>query len=196
MAMSIRTPATTRVYDFPAYRPRGRQAVAAWDHAGIFFCEEGVDMEYEARTCGDHRYIIVEKNTYPIRRECKENLGVGELRIGVLAAKGCPLDMSCICLDGGCCSICKHMVLAPPKEEKEKTDRLQLICRYGEEKPTPDAILLQVEGCPLDRENCLMCEERFAPCTPFRSYPRKSHAYVVCSASKNEARPQGEDQEK
>jgi hypothetical protein len=22
---------------FPAYRPLGRQAVAAWDHAGIFF---------------------------------------------------------------------------------------------------------------------------------------------------------------
>ena len=33
----IRTPQrTTRVYDFPAYRPPGRQAVAAWDHAGIF----------------------------------------------------------------------------------------------------------------------------------------------------------------
>ena len=27
---------TTRNYIFPAYRPPGRQAVAAWDHAGIF----------------------------------------------------------------------------------------------------------------------------------------------------------------
>jgi len=33
-----RTPQrTTRDYNFPAYRPPGRQAVAAWDHAGIFF---------------------------------------------------------------------------------------------------------------------------------------------------------------
>jgi hypothetical protein len=28
---------TTRVYDFPAYRPTGRQAVATWDNAGISF---------------------------------------------------------------------------------------------------------------------------------------------------------------
>ena len=36
-----RTPQrTTRDYNFPAYRPPGRQAVAAWDHAGIFFWKD------------------------------------------------------------------------------------------------------------------------------------------------------------
>jgi hypothetical protein len=47
MDMLLRTPRTTRVYDFPAYRPSGRQAVAAWDHAGNFILRGGY-MQFDA----------------------------------------------------------------------------------------------------------------------------------------------------
>ena len=127
---------------------------------------------------GEHRHIIVDRESYGMEMRVTPNLADDQFRIELLIAGDCPLRTSCIRLEEGVNSICNYMgpfALVPDGS----VDFTQLTCQHGDASTLRKIDELWVEGCPLGK-NCANCQDLLSIIIPSSLQLDKSHAHINC----------------
>jgi len=118
------------------------------------------------------RNVIIDEESRADEMRITPNLADDQFKIELLIADDCPIRTSCIRIEEGVNSICKHLGY-------DRVDLKELLCQYGALSKPRAVNELWVEGCPLGK-NCAKCKDLKSISIPPSFQPEKSHAYVTC----------------
>ena len=118
------------------------------------------------------RHAIIDGESRGDEMRVTPNLADDQFKIELLIADDCPVRTSCVRIEEGVNSICKHLIC-------DRVDPKEVICRYGSSSKLRIVNELWVEGCPLGK-NCANCKDLRNISIPSLFHPEKSHAYVTC----------------
>jgi len=118
------------------------------------------------------RNVIIDEESRADEMRITPNLADDQFKIELLIADDCPIRTSCIRIEEGVNSICKHLGY-------DRVDLKELLCQYGALSKPRVVNELWVEGCPLGK-NCAKCKDLKSISIPPSFRPEKSHAYVTC----------------
>ena len=137
-----------------------------------------IQVTYKTVEHGEHRHLIVDRESHGMETRVTPNLADNHFKIELLMAEDCPIRTSCVRIEEGVNSICSHtgpFALA----EEGSADFTKYTCQYGGESKLRKVDELWVEGCPLGK-NCADCEDLLSINIPSSIKPDRSHAYVTC----------------